>query len=70
MSQLQKSVAFINFVAPIVLARGAGVHMHHTGPMAWNGGLVFWPTFVVFGMQVTGDCWFMWRNTERQISVF
>lgn len=67
---LPKSVALINLAAPVVFALGAGSHIHHTGPMPWNGGLVFWPTFVFFRMQVTGDCLFMWKNVQKEVSVF
>ncbi|KAJ5385631.1 hypothetical protein N7517_003542 [Penicillium concentricum] len=59
---LPRSVGLINLAAPIVYALGSGVHMHHTGPMAWNGGLVFWPTMVVFGFQINFDLWYMWKN--------
>ncbi|KAJ9491943.1 hypothetical protein VN97_g1308 [Penicillium thymicola] len=61
---LPRSMGVINFVAPIVFALSSGIHIHHTGPMAWNGGLVFWPGMVAFGVQVNIDTWYMWRNLE------
>jgi hypothetical protein len=63
---LPRSIAMVNFAAPIVFALGTGIHMHHTGPLAWNGGLVFWPTLVIFGVQVGGDCWYMLGNLQKR----
>lgn len=60
-----KVMGLVNFAAPIVLSLGSGVHMHHTGPLAWNGGLVFWPTVVVFGVEMNCSCWYMLRNIRR-----
>lgn len=54
----------INFVAPIVFALSSGIRIHHTGPMVWNGGLVFWPGMIAFGVQVNIDTWYMWRNLK------
>ncbi|KAJ5766158.1 uncharacterized protein N7511_003774 [Penicillium nucicola] len=60
-----KIMGWVNLVAPVVLALGSGVHMHHTGPFAWNGGLVFWPTLVVFGVEMNCSCWFILQNVRR-----
>lgn len=60
-----KVMGWVNLVSPIVLALGSGAHMHHTGPLAWNGGLVFWPTVVVFGVEMNCSCWYMLRNIRR-----
>ncbi|KAJ5515166.1 hypothetical protein N7463_004718 [Penicillium fimorum] len=43
----------------IVYALGSGIHMHHTGPIAWNGGLVFLPMMVFFGLQINADLWYV-----------
>ncbi|KAL4878151.1 hypothetical protein BJY04DRAFT_196363 [Aspergillus karnatakaensis] len=58
-------MGWVNFLAPIVLALGSGAHIHHTGPLAWNGGLVFWPTVVVFGVEMNCSCWYILRNIRR-----
>lgn len=60
-----KLMGWINLLSPIGLALGSGVHMHHTGPLAWNGGLVFWPTIVVFGVEINCCCWYLIRNIRR-----
>ncbi|KAJ5627998.1 hypothetical protein N7490_010226 [Penicillium lividum] len=60
-----KIMGWVNFIAPLVLVLGSGVHMHHTGPLAWNGGLVFWPTVVIFGVEMNCSCWYMIRNIRR-----
>ncbi|KAF3391433.1 hypothetical protein F1880_007410 [Penicillium rolfsii] len=60
-----KLMGWVNLLAPIVLALGSGVHIYHTGPLAWNGGLVFWPTVIVFGVEINCSCWYMLRNTRR-----
>lgn len=62
---LPKSIGVVNFVAPIVFALGGGIHMHQTGAFAWNGGLVFWPTLVLLGLQINGDCWYMLKNNRK-----
>ncbi|KAJ5245787.1 hypothetical protein N7489_005883 [Penicillium chrysogenum] len=61
---LPRSMGVVNLVTPIVFALGSGVHIHHTGPMAWNGGLVFWPSLVFFGLQINIDFWYMWKNLQ------
>ncbi|KAJ5449565.1 uncharacterized protein N7458_006014 [Penicillium daleae] len=60
-----KIMGWVNLLSPFVLVLGSGIHIHHTGPFAWNGGLVFWPTLVVFGAEVNGSCWCMLRNIRR-----
>ncbi|KAJ5162617.1 uncharacterized protein N7500_004447 [Penicillium coprophilum] len=61
---LPRSMGLINIVAPIVYSLASGIHMHHTGPMAWNGGIAFWPGVVFFGLQVNVDLWYMWKNIQ------
>lgn len=54
----------VNFVAPIVFPLSSVIHIYHTGIMAWNGCLVFWPTMIAFGLQVNIDTWYMCKNLE------
>ncbi|KAJ5184529.1 hypothetical protein N7491_007604 [Penicillium cf. griseofulvum] len=61
---LSRSMGLINLIAPVVYALGAGIHIHQTGPLAWNGGLVYWPTLVAFGFQINVDLWYIWKNLE------
>ncbi|KAJ5727050.1 hypothetical protein N7493_004870 [Penicillium malachiteum] len=60
-----KLMGWVNLLSPIVLALASGIHMHHSGAMAWNGGLVFWPTLAVYAVEINCCCWYLVRNIRR-----
>lgn len=60
-----RSLAILNFIAPLALSSATAIHLHQHGPYAWNGALTFWLAFVLFFAQVGLDLFTMGRNILR-----
>ncbi|KIW24249.1 uncharacterized protein PV07_09977 [Cladophialophora immunda] len=56
-----KYMALFNFFAPLSFLFGVAIHVTTTGPFAWNGGLAFWIPLVLFGLQYSGDTFYLFR---------
>lgn len=57
-----RSLAILNFIAPLALSSATAIHLYHRGPYAWNGALSFWFAFVLFFAQIELDLITIGRN--------
>lgn len=66
-----RSLAFLNFIAPLALSSATAIHLYHHGPYAWNGALSFWFGFGLFFAQVAVDLISFGRNVfaHRQVEI-
>ncbi|KAI1126416.1 membrane protein [Nemania abortiva] len=60
-----KFMAVVNFVVAAMLFWSTAVHVATRGPFSWNGALGFWVPLAVFGLQLSGDTYFLLRAIHR-----
>jgi hypothetical protein len=53
----------------IMFEAGAFAFVPRSGPLAWNGLLVYWSPLSLFGVWISIQCWLMFRALRRQIDV-
>lgn len=61
-----RSMAWVNLIAPVGLALASGIHIQKEGPMAWNGALSFWVGLVMYGIQISYDCFVMMMAVKAE----
>ncbi|WP_182379349.1 hypothetical protein [Nocardioides sp. WS12] len=57
---------YLSLWITVMFEAGAFAFIPKTGPLAWNGLLVFWSPLTLFGVWITIQCWLLFRALRGQ----
>jgi len=57
---------YLSIWITIMFEAGAFAFVPRTGPLAWNGLLVFWSPLSLFAVWISVQCWLLFRALRRQ----
>jgi hypothetical protein len=65
---LPRWLAYLNIVAPIIFVPSLALPFYRSGPLAWNGLVVFWIPAVAFGFQLMANTVMLLKSIRQEES--